>query len=157
MEFERLAAEYSKMIHVIINRMHIYKNKDEFYQIGLMALWEASKKFDASKGEFGSYAYSTIRGRMLQHLKKENKWEESCVQPDELYWDTLECESRMLEVEDLLSHFHHLTDLQKKWVVLRFFHGLSNRDIAEMEQVPIRKVQAWKELAMKKVTTQKKR
>ncbi|MCQ6276015.1 hypothetical protein JMM81_13825 [Bacillus sp. V3B] len=41
-------------------------------------------------------------------------------------------EDHVLEMEDLLSHFYHLTDLQKKWVVLRFYDGLSNRDIAEM-------------------------
>ena len=56
----------------------------------------------------------------------------------------------MLEMEDLLSHFHHLTDLQKKWVVLRFYYGLSNRDIAKMENIALRKVRAWGDLAMKK-------
>lgn len=155
MNFETLAAEYGNMIRVIINRMHIYKNQDEFYQIGLVALWEASRKFDAEKGNFTNYAYTTIKGRLLQHLRKECKWEEACVVPDELYWDNLEDETRLLEMEDLLSHFYHLSELQKKWVVLYFYHGLSNRDIAEMENVPIRKVQAWKELAMKKVLDKK--
>jgi DNA-directed RNA polymerase len=155
MDFEQLAQQYSNMIHSIIHKMHIYKNQDEFYQIGLIALWEASEKFDEEKGEFSHYAYMMIRGRLLQHLQKENKWEDACIHPDELYWDTIECETRLLEMEDLLSHFHHLSDLQKKWAVLHFFHGLSNRDIAEMEKVSIRKVQAWKELAMKKVFDKK--
>ena len=143
------------MIHVIMNKMHIYKNKDEFYQIGFIALWEASQKFDPAKGKFTNYAYTTIKGRLLQHLQKENKWEDAAIHPDETYWEYLESESRLLEIEDLLSHFHHLTDLQKKWVILYFYHGLSNRDIAEMENVPIRKVQAWKDLAMKKVIAKK--
>jgi DNA-directed RNA polymerase specialized sigma24 family protein len=33
---------------------------------------------------------------------------------------------------------------------LRFYYGLSNRDIAEMENIALRKVRAWGDLAMKK-------
>ena len=54
-------------------------------------------------------------------------------------------------MEDLLSHFYHLTDLQKKWVVLRFYYGFSNRDIAEMENIALRKVRAWGDRAMEKL------
>lgn len=151
MEFEQIAAEYANLIHVIMHRMHIYKNKDEFYQIGLIALWEASEKFDPAKGAFSNYAYTTIKGRMLQHLKKERGWDDTAIYPDEFYWDNLESETRLLEMEEVLSHFYGLTELQKKWVILHFYHGLSNRDIADMEGVPIRKVQAWKERAMQKV------
>ena len=59
-------------------------------------------------------------------------------------------EDTVLEMEDLLSYFQYLTNLQKKWVVLRFYYGLSNRDIAEMENIAVRKVRAWGDLAMKK-------
>ena len=52
MEFEQLAANYSKMIYSIIHSLGIYKNQDEFYQIGLISLWEASQQFDEQKGLF---------------------------------------------------------------------------------------------------------
>ena len=74
MEFEQLAANYSNMIHSIIHSLHIYQNQDEFYQIGLIALWKASQKYDEQKGKFSTYAYLSIRGEMLMHLKKEKKW-----------------------------------------------------------------------------------
>ena len=150
MDFEQLAAEYSNMIHSIIGSLHIYKNQDEFYQTGLIALWEVTQKYEEQKGEFSHYAYMFIIGRMLQLLKKEKKYEDGCYSPDDQYWNNLECETRLLEEEDLLSYFHHLTDLQKKWVMLRFYYGLTNRDIAEIENVRLRKVRAWGDLAMKK-------
>src|SRR3954451_12768037 len=91
-EFEQLAAEYSNMIHSIIHSLHVYKNHDEFYQIGLLGLWDASKNFDEQKAQFTTYAYSFIRGRMLTFLRKEKKWEDHCLYPKESYWDNLECE-----------------------------------------------------------------
>ena len=71
MDFERLSAQYSNMIHSIIHSLHIYKDHDDFYQIGLIALWNASENFDEEKGKFSTYAYSFIKGRILTHLKKE--------------------------------------------------------------------------------------
>ena len=36
----------------------------------------------------------------------------------------------MMEKENLLSYFHHLTDKQEKWVLSYFYLGLSNKEIA---------------------------
>lgn len=150
MDFEQLAADYSNMIHSIIHSLRIYKNHDEFYQIGLIALWEGSQHYDEQKGVFAPYIYKFIKGKLLTALKKEKKRDDRHVYPENEDEFHLGHEDRVLELEDLLSHFHHLTDLQKKWVVLRFYHGFSNRDIAEMENISLRKVRAWGDLAMKK-------
>lgn len=150
-DFEQLAAQYSNMIHSIIHSLHVYKNHDEFYQIGLLGLWDASKNYDEQKAQFTTYAYSFIRGRMLTFLRKEKKWEDHCLYPKESYWDSLECESSMLEKETLLSHFYQLTDKQENWVLLRFYLGLSNQEIAKQEKVSLSAVKAWERLAFKKV------
>ena len=150
MEFEQLAAEYSNMIYSIIHSLRIYKNHDEFYQVGLIALWEGSQHYDEQKGVFAPYIYKFIKGKLLTALKKEIKLDDRYDCPENEDGFNLIYEDTVLEMEDLLSHFHHLTDLQKKWVVSRFYYGLSNRDIAEMENIALRKVRAWGDLAMKK-------
>ena len=61
------------MIYQIIHSLHIYKNHDEFYQIGLIALWEASNQFDETKGAFLSYAYATVKGRILTEIAKQKQ------------------------------------------------------------------------------------
>ena len=68
---------------------------------------------------------------MLTFLRKEKKWEDQSVYPENEDGLNLTLEDAVMEMETLLSHFHHLTDLQKKWVLFRFYYGLSNRDIAE--------------------------
>jgi len=154
--FEKLAGEFSTLIHSIIHSLHIYKNKDEFYQIGLLALWDASKSFDQKKGvQFSTYAYHYIRGRMLTFLRSEKKREERMIFPKEEYWGYLECEMRVLEKENLLNHFHNLTKSQEKWVVSHFYYGLNDREISEREKVSLSAVKQWKKLAMGKLLLRK--
>ncbi|MCQ6277168.1 sigma-70 family RNA polymerase sigma factor [Bacillus sp. V3B] len=150
-EFEQLVAQHSNMIHSIIRSLNVYKNQDEFYQVGLLALWEASEKFDEQKGvKFSTYAYSVIRGRLLMFLQNETKWDDRVFYPSEEYWDQLECETSLLEKETLLCYFLHLTDLQKKWVLLHFYEGWTNADIAKGENIKLSTVRGWEREAMKK-------
>jgi len=151
MDFEQLAAEHSNMIHSIIHSLHIYKNQEDFYQIGLIALWDAGKNFDAKKGKFSTYAYSFIKGRILCALKKEKQHDDLCYCPSEEYWNLLQCETDLLEKETLLSYFRHLTDREQKWVIQRFYEGLSNREIADMEHMKLATVRSCERRALKKL------
>ena len=81
------------------------------------------------KDSFSTYAYSYIKGRMLSLLRSEKKREDHTLYPSEDYWNQLECETNMMEKENLLSYFHHLTDKQEKWVLSYFYLGLSNKEI----------------------------
>jgi len=151
MDFEQLAAEYSNMIHSIIHSLYIYKNQDDFYQIGLIALWDASKNFDEQKGKFSTYAYSFIKGRILTALKSEKRHDDHSFYPDEEYWNLLNCDTMLLEKETLLSYFHHLTEREEKWVLQHFYHGLSNREIAEIEKMNLTTVRSCERRAMQKI------
>src|SRR5689334_10504055 len=106
MEFEQLATEYSNMIHSIIHSLRIYKNHDEFYQVGLIALWEGSQHYDEQKGIFAPYIYKFIRGKLLTTLKKEKNLDDRYVYPENEDGFNLTHEDTVLEMEDLLSNFH---------------------------------------------------
>lgn len=151
MDFEQLSAKYSNMIHSIIHSLHIYKDYDDFYQIGLIALWNARQNFDENKGTFSTYAYSFIRGRILTHLKKEKCQEERFVPATEEDWQQIGYDGRFLEKENLLSYFYHLTDKERQWVILRFYDGLSNREIAAKWNVKVSTVRSCECRAMRKV------
>ena len=148
MEFEQLAANYSKMIYSMIHSLGIYKNQDEFYQIGLISLWEASQHYDEQKGAFPAYLRKSIRGKLLNTLRDDEVWNQQNVCSETC--DHRGYSDRTFEKEMLLDHFYHLTEKQTKWVVMRYYYGLSKRDIAEMENIPVRKVRSWGDLAMKK-------
>ena len=60
------------------------------------------------------------------------------------------CLKLIIEQETLLSHFSHLTKRQQRWVLQHFIYGLSNQEIAEINQVSVEKVRSYGRLAMKK-------
>lgn len=151
--FEQLAKQYEPMIHKIIRSLNIYKNKEEYYHIGLVGLWEAAEAFDPAKGEFSNYAYSYIKGQILNEMNRINLREERSVYPKEEYWGTLveQNPGNPLEMEFLLSSCQTLTEKETKWVIYTCFELLSVKEIAEKEQVSISAVKQWRNGAKKKL------
>src|SRR4051812_6635046 len=97
------------MIHRVINTLHIYKNKDEFHQDGLIALWEAGKRFDSKKGQFPTFAYAYIKGYLLMELSKATKEAEKSIFPKEEFWENAvdRYSENLLESEIILSYCHN--------------------------------------------------
>ncbi|WP_192599200.1 sigma-70 family RNA polymerase sigma factor [Sporosarcina limicola] len=51
-------------------------------QTGSVALWQAWTRFDMEKGNFTPFAYGSIRGAMLDELKKKNIVDSNTTQMD---------------------------------------------------------------------------
>lgn len=151
--FEQLVEQYEPMIHKIINSLHLYKNKEEFYQQALIALWEASRRYNPDKGSFTNYAYSYIRGHLLMELKKINRNGERNVYPKEAFWTTVEEQNPVcpLEMETLFTYCSTLTPNQRKWVLYSVLYGFSTKEIAEMEKVSVSAVKQWRTGAKEKI------
>ncbi|GAA0317488.1 hypothetical protein GCM10008967_05070 [Bacillus carboniphilus] len=155
-EFEMLIQNYEPMIYKIMKTLNVYQRKEEFYQTGLIALWEAYQKFDAYKGSFSTFAYSYIRGRMLRDLQRNIRDEERNVYPKEEFWSMIEdddADPLMQANGNILALCNecHLTKLQRKWVEYTCIHMLSVREIAEVEGVSISAVKRWKKEAKEKL------
>ncbi|MFF2446500.1 sigma-70 family RNA polymerase sigma factor [Neobacillus sp. NPDC058068] len=151
--FEQLAEQYKPMIHRIILSLNIFHDQEEFYQTGLIALWEASEGFDAGKGKFSNYAYSYIKGRLLSELAAAAKQKERTFHPQEEYWGTIEDQDspRHLEAELLLSYCTELTEKETKWVLASCLHTLTIKEIAEKEHVSVSAVKQWRSSAKRKI------
>ncbi|WP_335872513.1 sigma-70 family RNA polymerase sigma factor [Bacillus sp. 2205SS5-2] len=150
--FTLLQTQYEPMIHKIIQTLHIYKNKDEFYQTGLIALWEANERFDSAKGKFPAFAYSYIKGRMLSDLTKSRKNEDRNVYPEEAFWEVIPGEdSPLLEKEMLQSHCQSLTENQSKWVLYSCLNMFTVKEIAQVENVSLSAVKKWRKGAREKL------
>lgn len=151
--FEQLAIQYEPMIHRIMHSLHIYKNKDEFRQLGLIALWKASKRFDPEKGQFPTYAYSFIKGYLQMELTKTTLESERTIYPTEDFWENTvnPFPENHIEKETLLFYCHALTPNQKKWFLLTSLENLSVSEIAEKEKVSISAVKSWRKGAREKL------
>jgi RNA polymerase sigma factor (sigma-70 family) len=144
--FEQLVDQYQPMLHKIMHSLHLYKDHDEFYQHSLIALWEASKRFDSQKGSFTNYAYSYIKGYLLMELNKLHKDQERYVHPDEEFWELAAdpYADDPLQEEILLSYGTTLTPNQKKWLLYTIRDRLSVKEIADLEKVSMSAVKSWR-------------
>ena len=66
--------EYEKLVYSIIKKYSYNSNDlEDLYQVGMIALDKASKKYDVNSNcEFSSYAYLYIKGEVLKYIR-ENK------------------------------------------------------------------------------------
>ncbi|WP_276210883.1 sigma-70 family RNA polymerase sigma factor [Weizmannia sp. FSL K6-0777] len=151
--FEEVLRQYRPMIFHMIRKLRIYKNIDEFEQIGMIALWEAYQNRQDDKGSFTSYAYNTIRGKMLTELTKRRREEKMFAFPKEEFWNVKVDESLRppLELETLLSYCDGLTEKEKKWVVATFYEQLKQGEIAFREGKSVEAVKKWRRQALEKI------
>ncbi|MEH6940283.1 sigma-70 family RNA polymerase sigma factor [Bacillus sp. JJ722] len=153
--FNDLVTQYEQLIYKIIHSLNIYKEYDYYYNIGLQALWEASLKFDGVSATFTTFAYSMIRGRILNELRLENKWEVINQLPfdNPQFFNTLHYD-KYLENESLISYCDSLTLYQKRWVIHTFIHGETLDGIARIYSVNKCAVKAWRRDALRNIQKQ---
>lgn len=151
--FEQLAAQYEPMIHKVMNLLHIYKNKDEFFQLGLIGLWEAVKSYNPEKGDFKNHAFTFIKGKFLDEMKKSNKHDKRYIHPKEGFWEVVEdfTEDHPFENMLILTYCVDLTPNQTKWVLYTCINCLTIAEIAQKENVSISAVKAWRKGAKEKL------
>ncbi|WP_409291983.1 sigma-70 family RNA polymerase sigma factor [Peribacillus sp. SCS-37] len=147
--FTETALLYRPLINKVIRTLRIYKEKDEYFQIGLIALWEAAEKHSSAKGPFLPFAYSVIKGRMLNQLNKERKHEEK-------YGAEWKEESTSSSAEDYFKDEKfdflctHLTDNGIKWLS-GVYEGKTIEEISVQWEVTKDSVKSWRKAALKRL------
>lgn len=159
--FEKLVQQYTPMMYKIMHSLKIYKNLEHFHSIALQALWEASVKYDHQSSSFSTFAYTIIRGRLLNELQIESRYDRQNV-PSLI--DLLEYnlnhsythEYAIEEAEAILQYCESLTENQKRWVIHTFLYDHSLDDIATIYQVAKPVVKSWRRSALDKLRKQLK-
>jgi len=81
--FEEVLELVQPMITSIFLKCHIYKDFEYYRHIASIAVWEAWRKADTSKGQLSSYIYTTVKGEIIKELSKERKFEEMFTPMDD--------------------------------------------------------------------------
>jgi len=152
--FEELHQQFEPMIYHAMRKLGIYKNKHEFYQVGCIALWEASLRFNKEKGEFKSYAYSYMIGRMKSALTEDKKMEERESQSEDIWVEdeTTFSDFSAIQWESLFENVSSiLSENQCKWVKAYCLYGSTPSEIAEDEGVSVAAVKGWRREAIAKM------
>ncbi|MFJ8261932.1 sigma-70 family RNA polymerase sigma factor [Rummeliibacillus sp. NPDC094406] len=130
-QFDEILEQYEPMISAAIRKCRIYKNHEHYAQTARIALWKAWKKYDHVQGDFAPYAFTCIRGSILDELKKENRYEER-YQPEqddiiELYLPT----SIESDVSNILEGLlNNITKAEQQFLIDYYIGGYSYEELS---------------------------
>ncbi|TFJ91220.1 sigma-70 family RNA polymerase sigma factor [Lentibacillus salicampi] len=71
--FEEIFKQNERRIHYHIHRLNIHDPHQEFFQEGLVAMWNAYENYQPDQGPMATYFNYTIRNRMIDLIRKQNK------------------------------------------------------------------------------------
>lgn len=150
---EDVLLKFEPMVKKQILSLQVYKNQEEFFQIGLIGLWEAYQRFDPEKGPFPAFAQKTVRGKMQQHMKERSRFEQRNTTISDEMLEFIE-DPKLdlpLERETILSYCEGLSEKQLTWVKYAIIENRKIREIAEIEGVDAERIKSWRREALKKM------
>src|SRR5690625_238255 len=172
LDFETFFTMNKNRIYYQIHRLNIPKELHEkFYTEGIVALWQAYKEYDATKGNVGTFINYRIRYRLIDLLRKKARQQERqeqiideqkrqltdgnhsrqsslpLIDPTVDYID-IPCEHNREFWTFVKSQ---LTKKQWKWVKYFIIADLSIKEIMEIENVTADAVKGWGQAVRKKL------
>ncbi|MFC0469172.1 sigma-70 family RNA polymerase sigma factor [Halalkalibacter kiskunsagensis] len=151
--FEEVLKMYQSIIKKQFVTLRLYKDYDEFYQIGCIALWNAYQNFNPEKGNFSAYAISYIRGRMMSALSKESIYSERHYYASDEMLEAVpsHLDEVPLESEFLEAYMTNLSEREKTWVYEAILLQKKSAEIANQYGVSPHTVRTWRKGALKKL------
>lgn len=145
--YHKLVLDNEKLVYYVIKKLGINKDKDNFYDIGMIGLCKAARSFDSKSGaKFSSYAVSCIRNELYMYGKKKSnkQWfnvlslnvdTTGCgVDAIELIPDDIDVENSVIEketYEELYNAISKLSDIEQ--FVINHSYGLNGCSVLKQE------------------------
>ncbi|ADU32129.1 RNA polymerase sigma factor, sigma-70 family [Evansella cellulosilytica DSM 2522] len=158
-EFEECCAAYMPLVHSLIRKWRLERERDEYVQVGRIAIYDAWRNYNPSAGPFAAYAKSYICGRMKTAIYKQDKWGTSNLSTDQEILTAISPpannDAEMMIVLNDWLHTVNLSNREKLWVHEAIFNNLKPKEIAEKYQVQVTTVKSWRKEALQKLRTTK--
>ncbi|MGE7688149.1 sigma-70 family RNA polymerase sigma factor [Lysinibacillus sp. NPDC097214] len=130
--FDEVLELVQPMITSILLKCQIYKDFEYYRHIASIAVWNAWRKVDQTKGLFSAYIYTTVKGEILKELSKEKSFENMNTPMDHetinYIRDHAISERNPVLIECIMSH---LKFEERKILLLFYVEGYSYLEIAK--------------------------
>lgn len=158
--FEEIFKQNERRIHYHLHKLSIQDPHQEFYQEGLVAMWDAYENYQPDQGPLSTYFNFIIRHRLIDMIRKESRRIEREVlaskKEDEafetgVYHKANDTTLPGLTVTEAIGNDVYLwqyikkslTEKQWKWVQYYIIEDKSLKEIAEQEKVSVEAVKSW--------------
>ncbi|MDF1499019.1 MAG: sigma-70 family RNA polymerase sigma factor [Anaerolineales bacterium] len=127
---------------------------EEVSQESFMRLWHRAETYRPDRGAFSTWILTITRRVVIDRLRKQSRQPEIAMSIDEHSWheppdpDSTSESNRWRTLRFLLDE---LPEEQREVVELAYFHGLSQRQIAEHTRAPLGTVKTRARLGLEKL------
>ena len=159
--FEVVCEQFYPLIHRTLNKYRIRWEREEYMQVGRIALWEAYRNYDPGRGPFAALAVPYVEGRILHALKRQYRLPQvpfsSFQQDDEeraIDWPDPLAEQAFnrCEWEELLETLTEgLSEREQIVVREHLVQGIPMTELAQRYGVSGDTVKTWKKRALRKM------
>ncbi len=166
--FEEIFKQNERRIHYQIHKMHIRDPHQEFFQEGLVALWNAYETYQPDKGPMATYFNYMIRNRLIDRIRRDTRQneihQEAAHEQRTQYTDgnyhrgtegsrpIVADQPLPLKDSSLWGNLQsQLTDKQWKWVYYVIIQEMPYKTIAEQENTTVDAVKNWGREVKKKI------
>ncbi|MFD1362314.1 sigma-70 family RNA polymerase sigma factor [Lentibacillus salinarum] len=169
--FEDIFNQNKRRIHYHLHQLQMSDPHQVYYQEGLVAMWNAYRKYEPDKGPMATYFNYMIRNRLIDLIRKETGEKEKQTmilqkrrleQEDGNYYrsgSTANRHSMAQAAEDMGMYRTdvwaevkgNLSEKQWKWVTYFIIEDMSVQEIAEQEGVSVETVKGWGKAARRKL------
>jgi len=132
---------------------------EDVVQDAFMRVWTHSSSFDANRGSLRTWLLTTVRNRAIDYLRGQSGQERSELElflnvPAHGYGsDPWREVSESLERQAVREALNSLPPDQRQVVELAYFGGFTQREIAEIVQVPLGTIKGRTRLALEKLSS----
>ncbi|WP_422123830.1 sigma-70 family RNA polymerase sigma factor [Planococcus sp. X10-3] len=135
-DFNAVEAQYAPMISALIRKLHIYRDHEEFRQVGKVALWQAWSRFDGDKGDFTPFAFRTVHGAMLDELAREGRYAKLFLLSEGEHFEALEMPERNENLPEWLAEIE-LKQKERKLLIELFVEDKGIKQLAALYGITV--------------------
>lgn len=153
--FEEILEKVQPMITSILSKCHIYKDFAYYRHIAAIAVWQAYRKADPSKGQFSAYIYTTVKGEILKELTKERQFQDNVTVMANHTLNSIRYSEEHMSQQGACSFYEKimgiLNEEERRLLQLYYVEGFRYEEIANELQLSVAAVKKRRSRLLNKV------
>lgn len=132
LKVEQDIVKYRYIVEMVLNKLRIYVNRDEYRQVGLIGLWQALVKYDASVCALEPYLYTQVRFHIMNELRRKYRQMEKEVQDEQVFLYLAQNDDVHKSQIELIELLEELCVEERQLIEYAYFHGYQVRELAKI-------------------------
>lgn len=128
---EQVLEQHDYLVKRAVRKLKIYKNFDDYMQIGRIALWQCITDYDETLGEFEMFAYMRIKYALIRALQRDRKVgeHEVAIEQDDLNFH-IDQKQQVRLVTNYPYWFDELKEEERVLLIMHYYEGKTTQEVA---------------------------